>query len=71
MSDLRYSAHAKVTVTIEVAAESGWGAGTTMDQVHSQSAEDVLRKLGRLFQDERIRVIGTPKIEAIITTYER
>lgn len=61
------TAHAKVTVMIEVAIDGGaWGKDCTVAQVHKQAMDGVRNRLDRLHKDNRdITIIGEMKVHMI------
>ena len=58
--------NALVQVTVEVPAGS-WGTGCELSQVYKQASEEAVGKLRRLFEKERIRIVGVASIKAITT----
>lgn len=60
---------ALVQVTVEVPAGS-WGTGCELSQVYKQASEEAIGKLRRLFEKERIRIVGVASIKAITTDTE-
>lgn len=60
---------ALVQVTVEVPAGS-WGTGCELSQVYKQASEEAVGKLRRLFEKERIRIVGVASIKAITTDAE-
>jgi hypothetical protein len=76
------SVRARVTVTLEIAVGDHWGADVKAEQVRRQAIESALGAIRRgmtvnMVQgedrtDERgfARVIGDPKVEAIITVLQ-
>lgn len=66
---IRTQTSALVQVTVEVPAGS-WGTGCELSQVYRQASEDAVGKLRRLFEKERIRIVGVASIKAITTDAE-
>ena len=66
----KYSATARVTLTLEVSVGSSWGEDCTVKQVHDQAAEEALGFVGKLVADhkDRIRFIGEPAVMAVFAT---
>jgi hypothetical protein len=63
----RYSAHARVTLTVEVAVGSGWGEKCDLAQIYRQAEDEARRHLEHCFhKDSRARIVGRAKIDAII-----
>lgn len=60
---------ALVQVTVEVPVGS-WGTGCELSQVYKQASEEAVGKLRRLFEKERIRIVGVASIKAITTDAE-
>lgn len=74
MEDVK-TVSARVTVTLEIQCPDNWGETYTVEQVHNQAKNGALGLLTRMIGREagysnRIKIIGTPKIEAIIVTVE-
>lgn len=72
----RIGATARVTLTIEVEAGQAWGTECTVEQIHKQAKEAVLGKLrngiGVAKQEQRgYKIIGDPKVTAVLTHEER
>ena len=70
---MKISAYAKVTVTLEITADSSWGAECKMDQIHDQASVDVIGQLNRLMGSGNLRgarIIGTPKVLAVLASVE-
>lgn len=66
---IRTQTSALVQVTVEVPAGS-WGTGCELSQVYRQASEEAVGKLRRLFEKERIRIVGVASIKAITTDTE-
>jgi hypothetical protein len=67
------SAGAKVTVTVEVTVGSSWGEKCDLAQVYCQAEREALDTLTSLLsRSERcsIKVVGKPRIDAIIASKE-
>lgn len=60
------STKARVTLTIEMDVRTLWGDACRLDQVYRQAAEEALGTLDTITKGISLRVIGAPKIEAII-----
>ena len=56
---------ARVQVTVEVYA-GVWGADCTVDQIHKQASRDAVEKVKNLVNSISARVVGEPKVTAII-----
>jgi hypothetical protein len=68
---IRRYASARVTFTIEVNVRSSWGEKCDLAQVYKQGEDEARGYLHRAFSDQRhVRIIGDPKVEAIITARE-
>jgi hypothetical protein len=65
---MKQSAHARVTITVEVSVGSSWGDDCPISQVHKQAAQEAQEKLERLFEKERgnLRLVGEAKVTVII-----
>lgn len=49
-----------------------WGGECSLDQIHKQAADDAVGYLRqRCEKDGRLRIIGDPKVEAVITGRDR
>lgn len=61
------TAHAKVSVMIEVSIDGGaWGKDCTVSQVHKQAMDSVRNRLSRLHAENRdITIIGDLKVHMI------
>ena len=79
MARTKVSAHAVVTVTLEVDVDSSWGGDCAMDQVFKQAEDEALNSIRFLIQEANkqtprcgrgIRVQGVPKITGIINKRE-
>lgn len=70
MSNDKQMCHARVTLQVEVVANSSWGPGTSMDQVYKQAKEDAEGVLRRLCEDRNnsIRDYKVLSIDAVIAT---
>ena len=66
---IRTQTHALVQVTVEVPAGS-WGTGCELSQVYKQASDEAMGKLRRLFEKERIRIVGVASIKAVTTDTE-
>ena len=73
------SAHAVVTVTLEVDVGSAWGDDCSVGQVHKQAEDEALNSIRFVFQEANkhtphctrgIRVAGVPKVIAVVNTRE-
>jgi hypothetical protein len=58
---------ARVQITVEVDSGSCWGGGASLDQVHQQATEGALDRLRRALQPTDVRIVGEPKVTAIMT----
>lgn len=78
----RVGATARVTVTIEIDADSSWGSGCTIDQIRDQAIESAMGRLRKAIaatipndpEEKRprpIRIIGEPTVAAVIVERER
>jgi hypothetical protein len=64
-------ASARVTFTIEVNVRSSWGEKCDLAQVYRQGEAEARGHIQRAFSDQRhVRIVGDPKVEAIITARE-
>lgn len=68
----KVSATARVSLTIEISVGDSWGEDCKMDQVYRQAADSAIGRLQRIVSDAKvvhggIRVIGEPKVTAILT----
>jgi hypothetical protein len=83
MSEPRYSANARVQLTIEVDVGSSWGSDCTVAQVHKQGEEEAIGCVRQLLQEaitgddrilkdraSRIRIVGHPKVTAVLAIRE-
>lgn len=62
---------ARVTVQIELdITNENWNEHSSVEQVHREGGEAAVQKVIKLC-DRWVRIIGTPRIEAIITESER
>lgn len=64
---------ARVTLSVEVEGVGTWGPECTINQVHEQAATTAISRLQNILNaDPRktlsIKIIGTPKVDAIIVT---
>jgi hypothetical protein len=67
----RRSAHARVTLTVEIAVHSSWGEKCDLAQVYQQAEREAREHLDRYFnsnagRDCKCTIVGRPKIDAII-----
>lgn len=62
-------ARAIATVKLEITVDSSWGDDCPVKQIYKQASDSVLIELGNLIGDKlcRIRIVGDPIIESIIT----
>jgi hypothetical protein len=72
MSEKRITAKAIIRVTVEIRADSLWGADTTIDQIHRQALDDVLGKIrnGQNVTAE-MKLVSEPQVISIITEEKR
>jgi hypothetical protein len=75
-SEAKVTATARVTLTIEIEIPSSWGESCDLAQVHKQASETAVGMLRdhhgkHLIGDGRGRIIGQPKVNAIITEWPR
>lgn len=66
----RITARAIVTLTLDIDAKSSWGEGCDLAQVHRQAGQETMVRLLDLIRREMtrgVRVVGEPKISAVIT----
>lgn len=64
-----HSASARVTLEVEIQVSSKWGADCSIQQVHQQALEEASVKLSRVIAESEaggIRIVGNPKISAVI-----
>lgn len=69
---IRRSAHARVTVTLEIAVRSAWGEKCDLAQVYRQGTREAEGHIERFVIEASkngalVRLVGKPKVEAIIT----
>lgn len=57
----------RVTVTVELDADGTWGFECKLDQIHKQATEEVLASLKTKLKEKNIRIVGEPKVLAILT----
>lgn len=75
MSD-KISTHARVTLTIEFSVGSSWGEKCSIEQVHKQAVDEAYGFIENTVKSKipearhKIRIVGKPKIEAIIVRSE-
>jgi hypothetical protein len=65
----KYGGYATATVEVEVSVRGSWGGECSVAQIHSQAtdeAESVIRGLAK----EGVRIVGKPKIKAVIAVRE-
>jgi hypothetical protein len=61
------SVRAQVTLTVELSVKGdNWDNLTTMEQVHREASQLGIERITKLC-DRWVRIIGRPKVEAIIT----
>lgn len=66
-------ATARVQLTVEITGLGGWGDGCSIQQIHKQASEDALGKFSAAIvllaknHSIHMRVVGEPKVNAIIT----
>lgn len=74
MSEKRVHAHARVTLTVEIAVTDTWGEDCKLDQVYRQAAQsavgEVRNGLARALDCGRARIIGEVKAVAILADKE-
>lgn len=58
-------AYARVTVTLEMQAKSGWGAKCDIEQIERQAVQDVLGEIDKA-NLSGAKVIGKPVVEAVL-----
>jgi hypothetical protein len=60
-------ASAKVTVQLEINADSGWGDDCTISQVKEQAKDAIKRELQRLVEQSkyRIKLVNEPTVRVI------
>ena len=67
---MKQSAHACVTLTVEVSIGSSWEDDCPLSQIHKQALQEAQEKLKRLFEKERgngnLRLVGEAKVTVII-----
>jgi hypothetical protein len=74
--DQKKTASARVTVTVEIDVGSSWGDDCSVGQVHDSASREALGKLRHLIETDghalrQMRIIGAPKVVAIIATREQ
>lgn len=70
MSDERAGAYAKVTLTLEIHTGDSWGEDCSLKQVYDQGRSSALGMIENWRNKDpsvaqRVRVIGTPTVEAV------
>jgi hypothetical protein len=75
MTELRYSARAKLTLTIEVIGKSHWGDDATVAEVARIGGKETMNAIQHLIQDAakdglRITIQGEPHIGVIAISPE-
>lgn len=74
--DPKKTASARVTVTIEIDVRASWGDDCRVGQVHDQASREALGQLRQLIEADghalrQMRIVGTPKVVAILATREQ
>jgi predicted nucleotide-binding protein (sugar kinase/HSP70/actin superfamily) len=69
MMQKKIMARVQVTVEIDVRLDN-WTADSTVDQVHREGCEKAVAEITKLCQ-RYVRLIGRPKVEAVITESDR
>uniref|UniRef100_A0A6H1ZY58 Uncharacterized protein n=1 Tax=viral metagenome TaxID=1070528 RepID=A0A6H1ZY58_9ZZZZ len=66
------SSRARVEMTIEFELNGGsWGSDCKIDQVFNQATSDALHTIRKKMEGISIRIIGEPKITAIMVENKR
>jgi predicted Zn-dependent protease len=66
---MKIGATARVRLEIEYVAGS-WGADCPLEQVYRQAARDAVEKLEAMAGKAGFRVVGTPRVTAILVEKE-
>ena len=73
MSEQKYRARTRVTVSVEVAADSVWEGNCTVDQITATAAKEAVGTITRLFEGHvrQIRVVGQPHVEVVVVLEDK
>lgn len=72
----RITTSAKATITIEISGIGTWGPDCLLNQVYKQGVDAAINAIQKLIQDggskvnAHFRMVGSPKIEAVIISRE-
>ena len=62
----RVQSTATVLVTVEVTHSGPWGADCTVEQVFSQAGKESVQRVCSLLTESGMRVVGEPKVTAVL-----
>lgn len=71
--DRKVKAKARVSVLLEVSLSDTWGSDCQLDQVYKQAKDSAMNMIHRKMTgggQRDIRIIGDPKVTAILTQME-
>ena len=61
---------ARVRLTVEVLSNAPWDPTCALSQIFSQAGREATEELQRLTQTKGFRIVGEPKVEAVIVAKE-
>lgn len=71
MSGDKFTASARVVVSIEVDLATTWGPTCPVDQIYKQAIEGAAGAVFKQIKDNpNMRVVGKPRVTAVMTTKE-
>lgn len=51
----KYTASARVTISLEMEHDSSYGTGCSIDQIHAQASRETQQKLESLLRDQKVK----------------
>lgn len=64
--EVKVTAGARVTATVEIDQVGAWGRECGLDQVFKQAAEEAIGRLRKALGPTNWRVVGNPRVRAIM-----